>query len=53
MVSKDGIKTFDKPVEKKWFETTAGIEAKGAELGISAEGCQTIGQYEDRIRASL
>ena len=47
------LKTQDKPVEKKWFDTIDGIKAKGAELGIDPSGCATIGQYEDMIRKAM
>ena len=47
------LKTQDKPVEKRWFDTIDGIKAKGAELGIDPSGCATIGQYEDMIRKAM
>jgi len=47
------LKTVDKPVEKKWHESVQGIQKKGAELGIDGSDCQTIGQYEEKIRKAI
>ena len=44
------IKTIDPPKPVRWFDTIEGIHKKGEELGISTDGCLTIGQYEEKIR---
>jgi hypothetical protein len=37
----------------KWFDSVAGVMEKGKEMGIDGSDCQTIGQYEDKIRKAL
>ena len=47
---KENIKTIDPPKPVRWFDTIEGIHKKGEEMGISTDGCLTIGQYEEKIR---
>lgn len=41
------------PPKKKWFETVAGIQEMGARMKIDGSDCQTIGEYETKIRKAL
>lgn len=43
-------KTIDPPKPVRWFDTIDGIRKKGEELGIDGSDCQTIGEYEEKIR---